>query len=113
MGEVILTLAVLAGILAGAGMMRRYQSKCRMEELQRISRLADEILEGRKLSAALSGEDTFPAKIEHQMVRLQEVLEGKSREAEKSRKRDPEADFGDGPPRCARPLPIWRHTRSC
>ena len=86
MGEVILTLAVLAGILAGAGMMRRYQSKCRMEELQRISRLADEILEGRKLSAALSGEDTFPAKIEHQMVRLQDVLEGKSREAEKSRR---------------------------
>ena len=83
-----------------------------MEELQRISRLADEILEGRKLSAALSGEDTFPAKIEHQMVRLQEVLEGKSRKLRRAEGADPEAHLHEPSP-CARPLPIWRHTRSC
>lgn len=82
---VLSVLSVLAGIISGAGVMSWYGRRCRTRELQKISRLAGKILNGQKLPAASAGEETLAAKIGHQMVRVQEMLEGRRVDAEKSR----------------------------
>ena len=85
MENAVLILMFLAGIFLGVGVTYWYQRRCRMQELKNISRMAGGILEGQKLLAAYPGEETLTARIEHQLVRVQELLEGRRREAENSR----------------------------
>lgn len=83
----IIAAAVLltAGVCLGAGVMYRYQRKMRMRELSRIGQTAEDILNGRKIRPEVSGEEILIAKIEHQMIRVQEMLEGKAEDAQRSR----------------------------
>lgn len=85
MGNAVLVLVFLAGIFLGVGVTYWYQRRCRMQELKNISRMAGRILEEQKLLAEYPGEETLTARIEHQLVRVQELLEGRRREAENSR----------------------------
>ena len=78
-------IALIAGAGIGAGGMYVIQRRNRTQELKRIERLAGEILNGERLRAAASGEETLFGKIEHQLVRMQEMLLGQKAEAEKSR----------------------------
>ena len=81
--EIVIALAAGAGI--GSGGMYVIQRRNRMQELKRIEKLAGDILNGERLRAAASGEETLFGKIEHQLVRMQEMLLGQKAEAEKSR----------------------------
>lgn len=78
-------IALIAGAGIGAGGMYVIQRRNRTQELKRIERLAGDILNGERLRAAASGEETLFGKIEHQLVRMQEMLLGQKAEAEKSR----------------------------
>lgn len=78
-------IALIAGAGIGAGGMYVIQRRNRMQELKRIEKLAGDILNGERLRAAASGEETLFGKIEHQLVRMQEMLLGQKAEAEKSR----------------------------
>lgn len=78
-------IALIAGAGIGFGGMYVIQRRNRMQELKRIERLAGDILNGERLRAAASGEETLFGKIEHQLVRMQEMLLGQKAEAEKSR----------------------------
>ena len=57
----------------------------RMQELKEIERISENIMNGKPLQASASGEETLYGRIEHQMVRVQEMLWGRTEEAEKSR----------------------------
>ena len=85
MENAVLILVFLAGIFLGVGVTYWYQRRCRMQELREISRLAGKVLDGQKLLAGAPGEETLTAKIEHQLVRVQEMLEGRREDAENSR----------------------------
>lgn len=78
-------IALIAGAGIGSGGMYVIQRRNRMQELKRIEKLAGDILNGERLRAAASGEETLFGKIEHQLVRMQEMLLGQKAEAEKSR----------------------------
>lgn len=76
--------AVLAGF-AGAVLMLFWQRRCRRQELEAIAKLTENILNEREITAAAAGEETLYAKIEYQLIRMQEMLHGREEEARKSR----------------------------
>lgn len=77
--------ACMLGFGAGAGVMLQRQRRMRMRELEQISRLAEQIMNEITISAGASGEETMFGRIEHQLVRVQEMLQGRKDEAERSR----------------------------
>lgn len=81
--EVIL--AISAGIFIGAAGIYFRQRRCRQQELQEITKIMEDILNERKVKATVSGEDTLYAKIENQLVRVQEMMQGRRDAAEQSR----------------------------
>lgn len=78
-------IAAFTGILLGGGVMYCLQMRQREEELRKITQLTEDILHGQEIKAATSGEETLYAKIEHQLVRVQESMQGRRDAAEKSR----------------------------
>lgn len=81
----IMTISVLAGGLLGGIGMYCLQRKQREQELKKMIGLTDEILNEREIKASASGEETMYARIEHQLVRIQELMQGRKDAAERSR----------------------------
>ncbi len=81
----IITISVLAGGLLGSIGMYCLQRKQREQELKKMIWLTDEILNEREIKASASGEETLYARIEHQLVRVQELMQGRRDAAERSR----------------------------
>ncbi len=81
----IMTISVLAGGLFGSIGMYCLQRKQREQELNKIIELTHEILNEREIKASASGEETLYARIEHQLVRVQELMQGRKDAAERSR----------------------------
>lgn len=80
-----MTAALAAGLCLGGGIMYQIQRKHRMQELKKLGELAEDIMNEKDVRAEASGEEILYAKIEHQLVRVQEMLRGRKDEAEKSR----------------------------
>lgn len=78
-------IAFLLGIVAGGSIVCVYQKKLRMKELQKVAIMTENILADRKPSVSFSGDDLLLARIENQLVRIHELLNGRRKEAEKSR----------------------------
>lgn len=81
----IMTISVLAGGFLGGIGMYCLQRKQREQELKKMIGLTDEILNEREIKASASGEETMYARIEHQLVRIQELMQGRKDAAERSR----------------------------
>ena len=81
----IMTISVLAGGFLGGIGMYCLQRKQREQELKKMIGLTDEILNEREIKASASGEETMYARIEHQLVRVQELMQGRKDAAERSR----------------------------
>ena len=81
----IMTISVLTGGLFGSIGMYCLQRKQREQELNKIIELTHEILNEREIKASASGEETLYARIEHQLVRVQELMQGRKDAAERSR----------------------------
>ena len=77
--------AFLAGIAAGGSILYIRQRKLRMKELGKAAAMTEDILADRKLSVSSPGDELLLARIENQLVRIQEMLDGRRKEAEKSR----------------------------
>lgn len=77
--------SVLLGVVLGAGGMYGLQRRYRGQELKKIVKMAEDILNEKRIEAAASGEETLCAKAEHYLVRVQEVMQGRRDDAEKSR----------------------------
>lgn len=66
--------SVLLGVVLGAGGMYGLQRRYRGQELKKIVKMAEDILNEKRIEAAASGEETLCAKAEHYLVRVQEVM---------------------------------------
>lgn len=73
------------GIFLGAGVMFWQQSKYRKQEMEKIVKLTENILQENDIKATAPGEESLYAKIEYQMIRVQEMMQGRKDAAEKSR----------------------------
>lgn len=78
-------LSFLIGIIMGGCAVYIRQKKLRMEELKKAASMTEDILAGRKLFVSSPGDELMLSRIENQLVRIQEMLEGRRKEAEKSR----------------------------
>lgn len=78
-------LSFLIGIAMGGCAVYIRQKKLRMEELKKAASMTEDILAGRKLFLSSPGDELMLSRIENQLVRIQEMLEGRRKEAEKSR----------------------------
>ena len=85
MNIVIVAVAVTAGAILGGTAIYIYQEKCRQKELQLLAECMEKILRGKKIHEAKVGEETMYARLESRLVRIQEMLNGKKEEAEKSK----------------------------
>ncbi len=77
--------AILLGLSIGAGLMFWCQRARRMKELKRLEKLTYDILNEREIQTGAVGEETLYGKIEYELVRVREMLEGRKEEAEKTR----------------------------
>ncbi len=77
--------AFVLGIITGGSIMYIRQRKLRMEELGKAAAMTEDILAGRRLRTSAPGDELLLARIENQLVRIQEMLDGRRKEAEKSR----------------------------
>lgn len=78
-------LSFLIGIIMGGCAVYIRQKKLRMEELKKAASMTEDILAGRKLFVSSPGDELMLSRIENQLVRIHEMLEGRRKEAEKSR----------------------------
>ena len=74
--------ALAAGALSGAAAAGIIEKRRRQEELKSIS---EWILDGVRIPPSVSGQETMLSRIEHQMIRVQEMLWGQKEAAEHSR----------------------------
>ena len=82
---IVLVLGICIGVAVGSGIMFRIQRKMRTRELERIVHLTEDIKNGKRIRASGPGEELLLSRIELDLVRVQEILEGRKSEAEKSR----------------------------
>lgn len=75
---------VLISLSAGAGLMFWSQRARQTKELKRLEKLTYDILNEREIRTGAVGEETLYGKIEYALVRVQEMLNGRKEEAEKS-----------------------------
>lgn len=85
MNIIIITVAVTAGAILGGTAIYIYQEKSRQKELQLLAECMEKILRGEKIREAKAGEETMYARLESRLVRIQEILDGRKEEAEKSK----------------------------
>ena len=82
---IIACIAFLTGFAAGGSILYLRQRKLRMEELGKAAAMTEDILADRKLCVSAPGDELLLARIENQLVRIQEMLDGRRKEAEESR----------------------------
>ena len=83
--DIAVWIAFAIGIITGGSIIYIRQRKLRMEELRKAAAMTEDILAGHRLRASAPGDELLLARIENQLVRIQEVLDGRRKEAEKSR----------------------------
>ncbi len=83
--DMTVLIAFLIGAITGGSILYIRQRKLRMEELGKAAAMTEDILADRKLSVSSPGDELLLARIENQLVRIQEMLDGRRKEAERNR----------------------------
>ena len=85
MNIIIIVVAVMAGVILGGTAIYVYQGKCRQKELKLLAECMEKILREEKIRETKAGEETLYARLESRLVRIQEMLNGRTEAAEKSK----------------------------
>ena len=85
MNIIIIAVAVTAGAILGGTAIYVYQEKCRQKELQLLAECMEKILREEKIQETKAGEETLYTRLESRLVRIQEMLNGRTEAAEKSK----------------------------
>ena len=83
--DMTVLIAFLIGAITGGSILYIRQRKLRLEELGKAAAMTEDILADRKLSVSSPGDELLLARIENQLVRIQEMLDGRRKEAERNR----------------------------
>lgn len=82
--DMTVLIAFLIGAITGGSILYIRQRKLRLEELGKAAAMTEDILADQTL-CVVPGDELLLARIENQLVRIQEILDGRRKEAEKSR----------------------------
>ena len=83
--NIIIIVVVTAGVILGGTAIYVYQGKCRQKELKLLAECMEKILREEKIRETKAGEETLYARLESRLVRIQEMLNGRTEAAEKSK----------------------------
>ena len=74
----------LTGAILGGTIVYLFENHLRTNEMNKIYKLTESLINGNELDGSDIGEETIYSKTANQLIRLQEMLEGRRKEAEKS-----------------------------
>ena len=83
--DIAALIAFVIGTITGGSIIYIRQRKLRIEELGKAAAMTEDLLAGHRLHTSAPGDELLIARIENQLVRIQEMLDGRRKEAEKSR----------------------------
>ena len=76
---------LLIGFILGGSTVYLVENRFRTKEMNKIYKLTESLINGNELDDSDIGRETLYSKTTNQLIRLQEMLEGRRKEAEKSR----------------------------
>ena len=82
---VVIFTVFLIGLILGGSIVYLYENHLRAKEMNKIYKLTESLINGNDLDDSDIGKETLYSKTTNQLIRLQEMLEGRRKEAEKSR----------------------------
>lgn len=81
---VVIFTVLLVGIILGGSVVYLFENHFRTNEMKKIYKLAESLINGNELDDFDIGKETLYSKTANQLIRLQEMLDGRRKEAEKS-----------------------------
>lgn len=75
----------LVGFILGGSTVYLVENHLRTNEMNKIYKLTESLINGNELDGSDIGKETIYSKTTNQLIRLQEILEGRRKEAEKSK----------------------------
>ena len=81
---ILIFTTLLMGAVIGGGLVYLSQNRLRTKEMNKINELTEAIINDKDLKCPDIGKETLYSKIENQLIRIQEILDGRRKEAEKS-----------------------------
>ena len=82
---VAISTVLLIGFILGGSTVYLVENHLRTNEMNKIYKLTESLINGNELDGSDIGKETLYSKTTNQLIRLQEMLEGRRKEAEKSR----------------------------
>ena len=82
---VAISTVLLIGFILGGSTVYLVENHLRAKEMNKIYKLTESLINGNELDGSDIGKETLYSKTTNQLIRLQEMLEGRRKEAEKSR----------------------------
>ena len=82
---VIIFTVLLTGLILGGSVVYLFENRLRTNEMHRIYKLTESLINSNELDGSDIGKETIYSKTTNQLIRLQEILEGRRKEAEKSK----------------------------
>ena len=76
---------LLIGFILGGSTVYLVENHLRTNEMNKIYKLTESLINGNELDGSDIGKETIYSKTINQLIRLQEILEGRRKEAEKSK----------------------------
>ena len=76
---------LLIGFILGGSTVYLVENRFRTKEMNKIYKLTESLINGNDLDDSDIGKETIYSKTANQLIRLQEMLEGRRKEAEKSK----------------------------
>ena len=76
---------LLVGFILGGSTVYLVENHLRTNEMNKIYKLTESLINGNELDGSDIGKETIYSKTTNQLIRLQEILEGRRKEAEKSK----------------------------
>lgn len=81
---VAIFIVLLIGFILGGSTVYLVENHLRTNEMNKIYKLTESLINGNELDGSDIGKETLYSKTTNQLIRLQEMLEGRRKEAEKS-----------------------------
>lgn len=80
--KILIFITLFIGLILEGGLVYLYENHLRTNEMKKINKLTEDIINDKEAHCYDSCKETLYSKTENQLIRIQEILEGRRKEAE-------------------------------
>ena len=80
--KILIFITLFIGLILGGGLVYLYENHLRTNEMKKINKLTEDIINDKEAHCYDSCKETLYSKTENQLIRIQEILDGRRKEAE-------------------------------